>query len=148
MKNILLWGLFIFIFYYFLFFIDFPLILTWFCLCDCHFENLIANHTWIIIISFKPCFIFIKIEINQTLVSHTHTNIYIYMEKGLQKLIYDVFNSKSHLIPLLLIIIMPQKRWMYIERGLQKLISILYFWKVGLEMLKRWNERLVACQYK
>ena len=79
MKNILLWGLFIFIFYFFYFFIDFPLILTWFCLCDCHFENLIANHTWIIIISFKPCFIFIKIEINQTLVSHTHTNIYIYI---------------------------------------------------------------------
>ena len=32
----------------------------------------LPNHTWNIIISFKPYFIIIEIDINQTLVSHIH----------------------------------------------------------------------------
>ena len=32
-------------------------------------EIVLSNHTWNMIISFKPCFVIIKIKINQTLVS-------------------------------------------------------------------------------
>ena len=34
-------------------------------------EIFLPNHTWNIIISSEPCFVIIKTEINQTLVSHT-----------------------------------------------------------------------------
>ena len=43
--------------------------LTWFVFMIAILEIFLPNHTWNIIISSKPCFVTIKTEINQTLVS-------------------------------------------------------------------------------
>ena len=40
------------------------------CLWIATLEIVLPNHTWNMIISSKPCFVIIKIKINQTLVSH------------------------------------------------------------------------------
>ena len=60
LKNTSLWGL--------LLLHDFSL--AWFVFVIATLEIVLPNHTWNIIISSKPCFVIIKIEINQTLVSH------------------------------------------------------------------------------
>ena len=44
--------------------------LAWFVFVIAILEIILSNHTWNIIISSKPCFVIIKIKINQTLVSH------------------------------------------------------------------------------
>ena len=60
LKNSSLWGG--------LLLHDFSL--AWFVFVIATLEIILPNHTWNIIISSKPCFVIIKIKINQTLVSH------------------------------------------------------------------------------
>ena len=43
--------------------------LAWFVFVIATLEIVLPNHIWNIIISFKPCFVIIKTEINQILVS-------------------------------------------------------------------------------
>ena len=47
--------------------------LAWFVFVIATLEIVLPNHTWNIIISCKPCFVIIKIKINQTLFSHIVT---------------------------------------------------------------------------
>ena len=48
-------------------------------------EIFLPNHTWNIIISFKPYFVIIKIEINQTLVSQPWVTYFLFFK--------TIFNS-------------------------------------------------------
>ena len=45
------------------------------CLWIATLEIVLPNHTWNMIISSKPCFVIIKIKINQTLVSHLQMSL-------------------------------------------------------------------------
>ena len=52
------------------------------CLWIVTLEDVLPNHTWNMIISSKPCFVIIKIKINQTLVSHLEFEMIYSMPKN------------------------------------------------------------------
>ena len=66
LRKLRSWKILIFKVFFFLwisFYLDFVFVIV-------TLEIFLPNHTWNIIISFKPYFLIIKTKINQTLVSH------------------------------------------------------------------------------
>ena len=70
------------------------------CLWIATLEIVLPNHTWNMIISSKPCFVIIKIKINQTLVSHFPFHFLFSTSSLVHHCVHmGVFRSTSYSLP-------------------------------------------------